>query len=108
MARRVNVSVLKKLDWKELSRLPVTKLDMKSFPKKPMTALLTFSLGVVFNFAWINIFVNNAATESKCEEFVAVGLETEKIYRVTRLNPIKIPEETMRVCEDEIVLRPKD
>ncbi len=83
-------------------------MNMRSFPKKLMTVLLTFGIGVVFNFAWINLFENNVATESKCEEFVAVGLETEKIYRVTRLNPIKIPEETIRVCEDEIVLRPKD
>jgi hypothetical protein len=81
---------------------------MRSFPKKLVTVLLTFGIGLVFNFAWINIFENNVPTESKCEEFVAVGLETEKIYRVTRLNPVKIPEETIRVCEDEIVLRPKD
>ncbi|MDQ3711261.1 MAG: hypothetical protein M3388_03475 [Acidobacteriota bacterium] len=51
---------------------------------------------------------NNVPTKPNCEEFVAVGLETEKIYRVTRTNPVKIPEETIRVCEDEIVLRPKD
>jgi hypothetical protein len=81
---------------------------MRSFPKKLMTALLTFIVGVIFSFARITLFENNVPTQPKCEEFVAVGLETEKIYRVTRQNPIKIPEETIRVCEDEIVLRPKD
>jgi hypothetical protein len=81
---------------------------MRSCPKKLITALLTFTIGMVFNFAWINIFENNVATKSKCEEFVAIGLETEKVYRVTHLISIKIPEETIRVCEDEIILRPKD
>ncbi len=83
-------------------------MNVRNFPKKLFTALLTFSIGVVFNFAWTNWFKNNIPTKSNCEEFVAVGLETEKIYRVTRMNPVKIPEETIRVCEDEIVLRPKD
>ncbi len=83
-------------------------MNMRSFPKKLFTALLTFSTGVVFNFAWINLLEKDVPIKSNCEEFVAVGLETEKIYRVSRLNPVKIPEESIRVCEDEIVLRPKD
>lgn len=83
-------------------------MNMRSFQKKLTAALLTFSIGVVFTFAWTNYFDIDALTTSNCEEFVAVGLETEKIYRVTRANPVKIPEETIRVCEDEIVLRPKD
>ncbi len=105
----MNVSVLKKLVCKELVSPAGNKDEnMSNFAIKLITALLTFSTGVVFNFAWINLLEKDTPIKSNCEEFVAVGLETEKIYRVTPMNPVKIPEETIRVCEDEIVLRPKD